>query len=47
MEFFKDESRRVCKQCGRQVLNPKVEWGCAIACQQAEKCLGKELFEKK
>jgi HD superfamily phosphodiesterase len=40
MEFFKDESSRTCKKCGRKVINPKIDFGCASYCQYASQCLG-------
>jgi HD superfamily phosphohydrolase YqeK len=40
MEFFKDESTRTCKKCGRKVINPKMDFGCASYCPYASQCLG-------
>ncbi|MDD3471451.1 MAG: HD domain-containing protein [Syntrophaceae bacterium] len=40
VEFFKDETRRRCKNCGHQVLNPKMDFGCAAHCKFAEQCFG-------
>ncbi len=40
VEFFKDETRRRCKNCGAQVLNPKMDFGCAAHCKFAEQCFG-------
>lgn len=40
LEFFKDETRRRCKKCGHQVLNPKMDFGCAAHCKFAEHCFG-------
>jgi HD superfamily phosphodiesterase len=40
VEFFKDETRRRCKKCGHQVLNPKMDFGCAAHCKFAEQCFG-------
>ncbi len=40
VEFFKDDNRRTCKKCGQQVLNPKLDFGCATYCPHAEQCLG-------
>lgn len=40
IEFFKDDSQRNCSNCGRKVLNPKIDFGCASYCQHAEQCLG-------
>ncbi len=57
LEFFKDDSQRLCKQCGHRVLNPKIDFGCASYCPHAEQCMGSlpaglriehaELFKKK
>ncbi len=40
IEFFKDDSKRKCKKCGHEVLNPKLDFGCASYCPHAEQCLG-------
>ncbi len=40
LEFFKDESTRRCKTCGRKVINPKMDFGCASYCPYASQCLG-------
>jgi hypothetical protein len=40
LEFFKDDSQRLCKQCGHRVLNPKIDFGCASYCPHAEQCMG-------
>lgn len=40
IEFWKDEGRRRCKQCGARVRNPNIESGCAKWCSYAEECLG-------
>jgi HD superfamily phosphodiesterase len=40
LEFFKDDTTRRCKSCGRRILNPKMDFGCASYCQYAEQCLG-------
>jgi HD superfamily phosphodiesterase len=40
LEFFKDETRRRCKKCGEQVLNPKMDFGCATHCKFAKHCFG-------
>jgi len=42
LEFFKDDSSRKCKNCGKRVLNPKIDFGCAAYCEHANQCL-KEL----
>jgi putative nucleotidyltransferase with HDIG domain len=40
IEFFKDEPTRRCKKCGHQMVNPKMDFGCAAYCKYAEQCLG-------
>ena len=40
IEFFKDDNKRKCKQCGTEMLNPKIDFGCASYCPYAEQCLG-------
>jgi putative nucleotidyltransferase with HDIG domain len=39
VEFFKDELKLKCRNCGRMVVNPKIDLGCAEWCKYAEKCL--------
>ena len=39
IEFWKDESVRVCPSCNREVRNPKMDLGCAKWCKYAEQCL--------
>ncbi|MHC4461725.1 MAG: HD domain-containing protein [Planctomycetota bacterium] len=40
IEFFKDEPKLKCRECGQIVINPKIDLGCAEWCQYAEQCLG-------
>jgi putative nucleotidyltransferase with HDIG domain len=40
VEFFKDDPTRTCKGCGRKIVNPKMDFGCASYCQFAEQCVG-------
>lgn len=40
IEFFKDESKRRCKHCGHEMLNPRMDFGCAAYCRFARECLG-------
>jgi hypothetical protein len=40
VEFFKDDTTRVCKKCGHRFLNPNMDFGCASYCQHAEQCIG-------
>jgi putative nucleotidyltransferase with HDIG domain len=39
IEFFKDEPKLKCRNCGQAVANPKIDLGCAEWCQYAEQCL--------
>lgn len=41
IEFWKDEPFRVCKACGKEVRNPRIDLGCAKWCKYADECLGK------
>lgn len=41
IEFWKDEPFRICKACGREVRNPRIDLGCAKWCKYADECLGK------
>lgn len=50
VEFFKDETRRKCKNCGQYILNPKMDFGCAAHCKFAQQCFGElppELIKQK
>jgi hypothetical protein len=40
IEFFKDESNRICRRCGERMANPRLDFGCAAHCPYAEQCLG-------
>ncbi|MBU4153911.1 MAG: phosphohydrolase [Proteobacteria bacterium] len=40
VEFFKDDSKRRCRQCGHELVNPRIDFGCASYCPFAEQCLG-------
>ncbi len=40
VEFFKDDTTRVCKECGHRFLNPEMDFGCASYCQYADQCIG-------
>lgn len=40
LEFWKTEPRRRCPGCRKNVLNPKLDLGCAKWCAQAADCLG-------
>jgi DNA-directed RNA polymerase subunit RPC12/RpoP len=39
VEFFKDEPKLKCRNCGSIVVNPKIDRGCAHWCQYADRCL--------
>lgn len=39
IEFWKDEPVRRCSSCGRDMLNPKQDFGCAKWCEHATECL--------
>ncbi len=41
IEFWKDEPFRLCKSCGNEVRNPRIDLGCAKWCKFANECLGK------
>ncbi|MEW6350202.1 MAG: HD domain-containing protein [Thermodesulfobacteriota bacterium] len=43
VEFFKDETRRKCHNCGEKVLNPRMDFGCAAHCKFAKQCFGEDL----
>ena len=40
VEFFKDDTTRLCKKCGHRFVNPEMDFGCASYCPYAEQCLG-------
>jgi len=40
VEFFKDDTTRICKECGHRFLNPGMDFGCASYCQYADQCIG-------
>ncbi len=40
IEFFTDDTRRRCPNCGKEVPNPEMDFGCAAYCPYAEHCLG-------
>ena len=46
VEFFKDEVKRKCR-CGHEIVNPKMDFGCAQWCQNAEQCVGRVPEEAK
>jgi len=40
VEFYKDDTTRVCAGCGYRFVNPKMDFGCAAYCRFAEQCIG-------
>ena len=40
VEFFKDDTTRLCKKCGHRFVNPEMDFGCASYCPYARQCLG-------
>lgn len=40
MEFFKDDTSRKCRNCGKRIVNPRMDFGCAAYCQYADQCIG-------
>jgi hypothetical protein len=40
VEFFKDDTMRTCRGCGKRLVNPRLDFGCASYCQFAESCIG-------
>ncbi len=50
VEFFKDDVSRKCPNCHARLVNPKMDFGCALYCQYAELCLGelpKEVLQER
>lgn len=43
LEFWKDEPMLLCRNCGAEVRNPRLDLGCAKWCKYADKCLGIEV----
>ncbi len=39
IEFFKDDVKRRCR-CGEEIVNPRLDFGCAQWCEYGEQCLG-------
>ena len=40
IEFFKDDLRRKCRECGKYTVNPHNDLGCAKWCKFGPECLG-------
>jgi predicted amidophosphoribosyltransferase len=47
IEFWKDEPMRVCSQCKREILNPKMDLSCTDWCTSANACVGKAVTKDK
>ncbi|MBI5789772.1 MAG: hypothetical protein HZA78_13055 [Candidatus Schekmanbacteria bacterium] len=45
VEFFKDDSQRICKGCQKVIFNPRKNFGCANWCPAARECLGPEKYD--
>ncbi len=41
IEFWKDEPFLMCKKCGKENKNPRIDLGCAKWCKFADQCLGR------
>lgn len=39
IEFFKDDVKRKCR-CGQEIVNPRLDFGCAQWCEYGEQCIG-------
>ena len=39
IEFFKDDVKRRCP-CGQEIVNPRLDFGCAQWCEYGEQCIG-------
>ena len=46
VEFFKDEPKRRCHNCKQEVINPKVDFGCALWCPKAVDCIGEARYQQ-
>lgn len=40
LEFFKDDTSRLCRSCGHHMVNPRMDFGCAAYCRHAAQCIG-------
>jgi len=43
LEFFKDELKRRCRNCGGTVFNERMDIGCLAWCPSAEACAGPDM----
>ena len=41
VEFWKDEPFLICRKCGNEIRNPRIDLGCAKWCKFADQCLGR------
>jgi predicted RNA-binding Zn-ribbon protein involved in translation (DUF1610 family) len=39
IEFFKDDLKRACPECGKDMINPRNDLSCAKWCRSAAECL--------
>lgn len=46
IEFFKDEPKRKCYNCKQEVINPGVDFGCALWCPKAVECIGPKRYQQ-
>ena len=44
VEFFKDEIKLKCPKCKKEIMNPKLDLGCAIWCPSAKDCIGPDRY---
>ncbi|MBM3253372.1 MAG: hypothetical protein FJZ16_03890 [Candidatus Omnitrophica bacterium] len=44
VELFKDELKRKCPKCNKEIINPKMDLGCAMWCPKAKDCIGPERY---
>jgi len=42
IEFWKDEPKRLCPICHKEVRNPRIDLGCAEWCKNGDKCTRKQ-----
>ena len=45
VEFFRDDSKRRCANCGKLIFNPRQNFSCAAWCPAARDCLGPQRYE--
>jgi predicted RNA-binding Zn-ribbon protein involved in translation (DUF1610 family) len=42
LEFWKDDVKRVCPECGKTMFNPNIGNLCLVWCKKAAECLGNQ-----